>query len=207
MGDRMSHVHGGTEGIQKLDQPIGRGAPLATYIGTAESWTQRSGKEPFMLRKRVLDQFSAKPSRPPGGKNIEALATVAVTSEAPGHPIDNAFDGRGGPGGSCWIAADPGEQALIVAFDAPQEIREIDLEVEEPEASRTQEVSLGLSRDGGQTYREVLRQEYNFAPPGTTFEREQWAVNGEGITHVRLVINPDKSGRPCRATVTSFALR
>jgi hypothetical protein len=167
----------------------------------------RNRKEARMLRKRLLDQSPVKPSRPSGEKNIEALATVAVTSEAPGHPIDNAFDDRRGPGGSRWIAADPGEQALIIAFDAPQAVREIGLEVEEPEASRTQELSLGLSRDGGQTYREVVRQEYNFAPPGTTFEREQWAVDGEGITHVRLVINPDKGGRPCRATVTTLALR
>lgn len=160
-----------------------------------------------MLRKRLLDRLPTPSSRPSGEKDIEGLATVAVTSEAPDHPVDNAFDDRRGPGGSRWIAAVPGEQALVIAFDAPQAIREIGLEVEETEVGRTQELHLALSRDGGRTYQEVVRQEYNFAPPGTTFEREQWRVNGEGITHVRLVINPDKSGRPCRATVTTFALR
>ena len=112
-----------------------------------------------------------------------------------------------GPGGTRWIAADPGEQALILAFDAPQVIQSISLEVEELDVSRTQELHLALSRDGGQTYRDVVRQEYNFAPPGTTFEREQWSVNAEGITHVQLVIRPDKGGRPYRATLTTFALR
>jgi len=160
-----------------------------------------------MLRKRLLDQFPAVPSRPPGEKDIEALAAVAVTSEAPGHPIENAFDDRRGPGGSRWIAADPGEQAVIIEFDVPQTIREIGLEVEETEVSRAQELHLALSRDGGRTYQEFIRQEYNFAPPGTTFEREQWRVNGEGITHVRLVINPDRNGRPYRATLTTVALR
>lgn len=160
-----------------------------------------------MLRKRLLDQLSTSPSRPPGETDIAALGAVAVTSEAPGHPIDNVFDTRRGPGGSRWIAADEGEQAVVIAFDEPQAIREIGLEVEEPDASRTQELSLELSRDGGRTYREVVRQEYNFAPPGTTFERERWQVNGEGITHVRLLINPDKSRRRCRATVTTLALR
>jgi hypothetical protein len=164
-------------------------------------------KEPRMLRKRLLTRFPVTSSRLPGEKDVAALATVAVTSETPGHLIDNAFDDRHGPGGSRWIAADPGEQAIIIAFDAPQAIREITVEVEEEDMSRTQELHLTMSRDGGQTYRDVVRQEYNFAPPGTTFEREQWSVNGEGITHVQLVIKPDKSGRPCLATVTTFALR
>ena len=28
----------------------------------------------------------------------------------------------------------------------------------------------------------------------------------EGVTHLRLVIRPDKGGKPCRATITSLAL-
>jgi len=66
---------------------------------------------------------------------------------------------------------------------------------------------LCLSCDGGRTYRELLRQEYNFSPPGTTFEREKWTVSAEGVTHLRLVIKPDKGDKPCRATLTSFVLR
>jgi len=160
-----------------------------------------------MLRKHVLNRLPPTPSRLPGEKDVAALATVSVTSEAPGHPIDHVFDDRRGPGGTRWIAADPGEQALILAFDAPQVIQYISLEVEELDVSRTQELHLALSRDGGQTYRDVVRREYNFAPPGTTFEREQWLVNAEGITHVQLVIRPDKGGRSYRATLTTFALR
>jgi hypothetical protein len=66
---------------------------------------------------------------------------------------------------------------------------------------------LSTSCDGGQTYRELLRQEYNFSPPGTTFEREQWALTAGGVTHLRLGIKPDKGGTPCRATLTSLILR
>src|SRR4029450_9579892 len=90
------------------------------------------------------------------------------------HPIDNVFDHRRGPGGSRWVAAEPGEQTLILAFDTPQIIRQTIVEVEELEVSRTQELQLSVSHDGGQTYRELRRQEYNFSPPGTTFEREAW---------------------------------
>ena len=142
----------------------------------------------------------------PSRIDIAAVATVLVTSEAPSHPVDHAFDGNGGPGGSRWVAGETGEQAVILAFDAPHPIRSMALEVEEREVARTQEIQLAVSGDGGKTYRELLRQEYNFSPPGTTFEREDWAVAAEGVTHLRLVIRPDKGDKPCRATVTSLAL-
>ena len=128
------------------------------------------------------------------------------SSEDPGHPVDLAFDRNRGPGGTRWIAGEPGEQTLILAFDAPQAIRRVALEVEELGVARTQELQLAVSTDGGRTYREVLRQEYNFGPPGTTFEREDWAVPAVGVTHLRLVIRPDKGGKPGRATITSLVL-
>jgi hypothetical protein len=139
--------------------------------------------------------------------DIAATATVQVTSEDPAHLIDNVFDHQRGPGGSRWVAAEAGEQTLILAFDTPQIIHQILLEVEEPEVSRTQELQLSVSHDGGQTYRELRRQEYNFSPPGTTFEREDWAVTAEGVTHLQLWIKPDKGGKPCRATLTALVLK
>jgi hypothetical protein len=132
---------------------------------------------------------------------------VFVTSEAADHPIDHAFDHHRGPGGSRWLAAEPGEQVLILVFDTPQAISKIILEVEESEVSRTQELSVAVSCDGGQTYRELLRQEYTFSPPGTTFEHEEWTIAAEGVTHVQLVIKPDKGHTPCRATLTTLACR
>jgi hypothetical protein len=160
-----------------------------------------------MLRKQIIKSTPAVP--PPSADEIDiaAVATVLVTSEDPGHPIDDAFDDRRGPGGSRWVAGEPGEQTVILAFDCPQAIRRVALEVEEPKVARTQELQLALSHDGGRTYREVLRQEYNFSPPGTTFEREDWAVTAEGVTHLRLHIRPDKGGKPSRASLTTLALR
>jgi hypothetical protein len=159
-----------------------------------------------MLRKQIIRPTPAIPALMPGEIDIAAVATVLVTSEAPEHPVDHAFDAHRGPGGSRWVAGEPGEQVLILAFDAPQAIRRVVLEVEEWEVARTQELQLAVSSDGGTTYREVLRQEYNFSPPGTTFEREDWAVNAEGVTHLRLRIRPDKGGKPCRAMITSLVL-
>jgi hypothetical protein len=160
-----------------------------------------------MLRKHILSECPTVSTALQTEKDIAALATVLVSSESAEHPIDNVFDAQRGPGGSRWVAAAPGEQVLILAFDALETIRRVTLEVEEPEVSRTQELELAVSSDGGQTYRELRRQEYTFSPPGTTFEREDWVVTAERVTHLRLRIAPDKGGKPCRATLTSLALQ
>jgi hypothetical protein len=160
-----------------------------------------------MLRKHLLTQPPIASAPPFGAKDIAAIATVWVTSEATDAPIDQAFDQRRGPGGSRWVAAVPGEQQLILAFDTPQTIRTISLEIEEPEVSRTQVLHMSVSHDGGQTFQELRRQEYTFSPPGTTFEREEWTVTVEGVTHLQLVITPDKGGQPCRATLTSLVVQ
>jgi len=158
-----------------------------------------------MLRKQTIKPHLATPDATTGVMDIAAVATVQVTSEAPDHPIDLAFDLDRGPGGTRWIAGEPGAQTVTLVFDAPQTINQILLEVEEPEAARTQELHLSLSCDGGRTYRELLRQEYNFSPAGTIFGREKWTVSAQGVTHLRLV-KPDKGDKPCRATLTSLVL-
>jgi hypothetical protein len=159
------------------------------------------------VRKRRLTDHLAGPVPQGREKDLAAIATVLVTSEAAGHPIEHVFDQHRGPGGSRWMAAEPGEQIVRLAFDTPQSIHQITVEVEEPEVSRTQELQLAISSDGGRTYREVLRQEYTFSPPGTAFEHEEWTIAAEGVTHVQLVIKPDKGHTPCRATLTTLACR
>jgi len=160
-----------------------------------------------MLRKHILTDHPGGFVAGRGDKDIAALATVLVTSETSASPIDNAFDSHHGPGGSRWVAGEPGTQRLVLAFDAPQAMHTLYLEIEEPEVSRTQELQVAISRDGGHTYQELLRQEYTFSPPSTTFEREEWSITAEGVTHLQLVITPDKGGKPCQATLTTLILR
>src|SRR5688500_12457489 len=160
-----------------------------------------------MLRKHIVKAPPNLSVPEPGEIDIVATATVQVTSEDPAHPIEHVFDHRRGPGGSRWVAAEPGEQTLVLAFDAPQTIHQIIVEVEEPEVSRTQELRLSVSRDGGQTYRELRRQECNRGPPGTAVEREVWGVTAEGVTHLHLWLKPDKGGVPCRAILTALVLK
>ena len=159
------------------------------------------------MRKQIIKPTTAISASPPGELDIAAIASVSMTSEMAANPVENAFDGQRGPSASRWMAETRGEQTLILAFDAPQTIKTVGLEIEELEESRTQELQLAVSRDGGQTYRELLRQEFNFSPPNTTFEREEWTIGAEAVTHLRLQIKPDKGARPCRASLTALMLR
>lgn len=160
-----------------------------------------------MLRKHILPDHSVPVAPVSQEKDIATLATMFVTTEAVDSPIDHAFDHQRGPGGSRWVAGKADEQQIILVFDIPQTIRTIRLEIEEREVSRTQELRLSVMGDGMQEYCELLHQEYHFSPPGTTFEREEWAVTAEDVTHFRLVITPDKGGQPSQATLTSLVLQ
>jgi hypothetical protein len=163
-------------------------------------------REVTMLRKQVGPGRSVESASVAGEIPIAEVAIVQVSSEEALHPIDNVFDGSRGPGGSRWVAGGAGEQVVTLAFDHPQAIRRIGVEVEEVAVSRAQELSVSISLDGGRTYREVVRQEFNFSPPGTSFERESWSVAADAVTHLRLAIKPDKGGRSGRATLTSLSL-
>ena len=80
------------------------------------------------------------------------------------------LDGRSGPGAPRWISARPDAiEHIVVEFDQPQAISRLVYEVEETMRERTQEVRVEASEDGGQSYRQILVQEYNFSPGGATY--------------------------------------
>jgi hypothetical protein len=87
-------------------------------------------KHPAM-RKRILKSFPSVAPPATGELDVAAIATVLVTPEMAGHPVENAFDGRHGPGASRGVSETGGEQAVMLAFDAPQGIRMVSLEIEE----------------------------------------------------------------------------
>lgn len=134
-----------------------------------------------MLRKRFLNRGDIPAAKHASGEEISIpeSATIMVTSEMSEHPIDHIFDGHRGPSSTKWVAGEAGDQSVILVFDTPRNLRKVSLEVEETDVERTQELTLAISHDGGKTYREVFRQEYNFSPPGTTSVRsgvcQQWA--------------------------------
>ena len=51
-----------------------------------------------MLRKQIIKPHPATPDATTGEIDIAAVATVLVTSEAPDHPMDHAFDAPSGTG-------------------------------------------------------------------------------------------------------------
>ena len=131
------------------------------------------------------------------------MATVEITSEDETHPIECALqlgETRG------WRAAEAGPQSIRLLFDQPQKLKRIWLVFEETETQRTQEFVLRWSPDHGRSYRELIRQQWNFSPPGTTREDEKYDVDLRQATLLELMIVPDQGGGTSRALLASLRL-
>jgi hypothetical protein len=156
------------------------------------------------MRKRIIGQAQEDASRPQEGwLNLEALADVEVTSEDAGHPIESALLRRGESG---WRAAAPGRQAIRLLFTRPQQLRRIWLEFAESTIERTQEYVLRWSSDGGQSFHEIVRQQWNFSPQGATCETEDHHVELLDVAILELIIIPDTSGKTAFASVAQLRL-
>jgi hypothetical protein len=156
------------------------------------------------MRKRIINQRSKELSpSDQGWLDLECLAQVEITSEDAGHLVDSALTIGAGPG---WRASQPGEQTIRLLFDEPQGLRRIRLVFEEDTQERTHEFVLRCSADGGQSYREILRQQYTFSPQGMTREVEDYVVNLDGVSVLELIIIPDISGGDAHASLTQLRL-
>ena len=156
------------------------------------------------MRKRIINHASQ--DILPADRhwlNLEALADVEVTSEDPAHPIESALIPAGGSG---WRAERPGQQTIRLLFHEPQRIKRMNLVFQENERERTQQFVLRWSADTGQSYREIVRQQYNFSPPDTTGEVEDFSVELDGLTTLELNIIPDISGGPACASLKQLRL-
>ena len=131
------------------------------------------------MQKKIIGPSNEREAGHESYLDLERLARVEITSEEAAHPIESTLAPRPGPG---WRAAQSGEQVIRLLFDQSQWLRRIVLVFDEPDRTRTQEFVLRWSADGGQTYREVVRQQYNFAPPDTVHEIETYDVDLAGVT-------------------------
>jgi len=154
------------------------------------------------MRKRIIGHGPRDVSAAEQGwVDIERLAQVEITSEDVDYSIESALI----PGkGSGWRAAQPGEQTIRLLFDEPLRLRRIHLVFHEDEQERTQEFVLRWSPDGGQSYREILRQQYNFSPPEAAREVEDYDIDLDGVTALELRIVPDISGGSARASLAQL---
>jgi hypothetical protein len=154
------------------------------------------------MRKRLITPGpQAVPSRDEGWLDLDRIAVVEVTSEEKEYPVEAALvagEMRG------WRAAVSGAQSIRLIFDEPQRLARISLVFQETETERTQEFVLRWSGDGGRSFREIVRQQWNFSPPNSIRESEEYQVGLSAVTVLELVIVPDISRGLARASLKSL---
>jgi len=156
------------------------------------------------VRKRLISQTWPGPAFPAQDwLNVDRLASVEVTSEEPGYPIESALlreERRG------WRASSGGTQIIRIIFDEPQKLKRIQLIFEDAESTRTQEFVLRWSSDTEPSFREIVRQQWNFSQPSAVRETEDYAVEISGVRTLELAIVPDIKGGTARASLRNLRL-
>ena len=156
------------------------------------------------MRKNLIAPIpQTAPAPDEGWLDLDGAALVEVTSEDKKYPVESALV-RGETRG--WRAVDSGTQTIRLIFDEPQRLTRISLVFEETETERTQEFVLRWSPDGGRSFREIVRQQWNFSSPKTTREVEEFQVELSDVTVLELVIVPDISRGSARASLKSLRL-
>jgi hypothetical protein len=157
------------------------------------------------MRKRLTTPSPIPQDTPPldeGWLDLDRAAVVEVTSEEKEYPVEAALisgEMRG------WRASASGTQTIRLIFDEPQRLRRIALVFEETEAHRTQEFVLRWSSDG-RSFREIVRQQWNFSPPDAMRESEEYQVQLSDVTVLELVIVPDIGREAARASLKRLRL-
>ena len=144
------------------------------------------------MRKRVIGETpQAGVSEATDWLGPEHVAEVEVSSEDPAQPIESALVDDQGPG---WRAASPGRQTIRLRFEPARRLERVRLVFVETGVARTQEYLLRWSSDGGRSYREIVRQQWNFNPQGSTSETETHRLDLAAVDVLELIITPDIAG-------------
>jgi hypothetical protein len=156
------------------------------------------------MRKTTFESSKFdRPARPDGWLDLDKIAQVAVTSEDPSRPVESAFDFGESSG---WQAGGKGEQTIRLIFDRPQRLKRIWLRFEETETERMQQISLRWRPEKEGPAREIVRQQWNFSPSGSTTEIEDYKVDLSNVGILELTINPDVSQGEALATLAEFRI-
>jgi len=155
------------------------------------------------MRKRIATPTPASAQTQEDWLDLERAATVEVTSEDKDFPIESSLSIEPRQG---WRASQPGPQTIRLVFDEPQKLKHISLVFEENEMTRTQEFVLRTSSSPGESFREILRQQWNFSAPTSTRESEEYQVEIPDVSTLELTIVPDISGGAARASLKSLRL-
>ena len=164
---------------------------------------RRSQAEKTSLRKRLISPIrQTAQSLEPQWLELDRAAAVEVTSEDPEYPIEGALvrgDNRG------WRASEAGTQTIRLIFDRPQNIERIELSFDENASARTQEFVLRWRPKMGEP-REIVRQQWNFSPPTTVHEAENFSVRLSGVSTLELIITPNIAGGEHHASLSQLRL-
>jgi hypothetical protein len=156
------------------------------------------------MRKRIISEGEREDvSAMQNWLDVARLCEVEVTSEDATHPIDAALLPNQGSG---WQAAGPGKQTIRFLFDQPQHLHRIWMNFVETKAERTQEYLLRWSADRGQSFQDIVRQQWNFSPPATTSETEDYRVDLPAVTVLELTITPNIGGGNTHASLAHLRL-
>jgi hypothetical protein len=156
------------------------------------------------MRKRVIPHGTPEPPADDlDWLDLEPRVQVELTSEDPEYPVEGALVMQTGAG---WRARQPGKQTVRLLFDEPHTVSRIQLVFDEQERTRTQEFVLRWSPDRGGTWQEIVRQQYNFSPPHSSREVEDYVIDIDRLTLLELSIIPDISGGEACASLTRLRL-
>jgi hypothetical protein len=157
------------------------------------------------MRKKIVGSQGAAADREADQRwiDLERVATVEATSEDPAFPVEAAFDPSDGRG---WRASQKVEQQIRLVFDAPVAIRRIQLQFQETTLERMQEFTLRWSSVAGGPMTEIVRQQWNFSPGGSTTEVEDYQVDLAAVSVLELAIQPDVSRREAMASLALWRI-
>lgn len=113
------------------EQGVLDGASHPEWQSNVYHWYSETKRHPSLTRRGIMRKKLVGPhpvsqggESDKGWLNIEQIATVEVTSEDPGFPIESAFGFEDGPG---WRASQGGEQQIRVIFDNPVSVHRVGL--------------------------------------------------------------------------------
>jgi len=155
------------------------------------------------MRKRIIGFDQVTEWRNEEWLDLAKLAEVEVTSEDDLFPIESALLPGANRG---WRAAGAGKQTIRIIFDQPQKLSRIFVTFEELENARTQEFVLRWTTGIGDAYREIVRQQWNFGPPQTVREVEEYRVQLSNVKVLELVIQPEITAGQAVASLVQLRL-
>lgn len=155
------------------------------------------------MRKRIISLEAEAPLPELDWLDLADVAEIEITSEDPEHPIEAALiPGREGG----WRAEEPGPQVIRIRFNQPEDLEHIHVAFVEERKARTQEFTLRCWKEGQPQPVEIVRQQYNFSPPQTWREVEDFQVALRAVSLLELTILPDISHGPAKATLAQLRI-